>query len=235
MSIPINLVEKLKLIEELPCQRQEELAQKMKERRYKRREVILKKDEQSKYLYFLIEGRLQGVDFTVDGREAGLFFVNENDYFGELSIIDGIGHTEYIISTSESRVATLPAEEARHIFFNEPAAAKCLARSLAHRIRHESSQRSILRLPTVAQRLCAQILQITTTLDRKLHIVKNIPTQQELAIMIDTSRETVTRTLQSIQNEGAIERRGKDLVILRRDLLQDIMTGKTDLTKGRQP
>ncbi len=234
MSIAIETAIELKLIDKLPKEKQEDLASRLKEKKFSNRELVLKKNEPVRHLHFLLEGRLQAVDFTVDGREAGLFFIERNDYFGELPIIDGQPQNEYVISITDSRIATLPAEDARNLFFNEPSAAESITSTLAHRIRQYSEQRAILRLPSVAQRLCGQLLQIAMPLDtHKKCIIKNIPTQKELAIMIDTSRETVTRTLQLLQSSGAIERTGKDLLILRREWLQDIMEGKIDITKGR--
>jgi hypothetical protein len=39
-------------------------------------------------LCFLFEGRLQGVDFTIDGREVGLYFVEPGGFCGELTLFD---------------------------------------------------------------------------------------------------------------------------------------------------
>lgn len=44
-------------------------------RKFRRRAIVLTAGKKEENLCFLFEGRLQGVDFTIDGREVGLYFV----------------------------------------------------------------------------------------------------------------------------------------------------------------
>jgi len=52
-----------------------------------------------------------------------------------------------------------------------------------------------------------------------------MPTHQELAIMINASRETVTRVFQLLQTKALVERQGNDLLILNVQVLQAISQG----------
>ena len=58
---------------------------------FAKREVVLAKENPSPSLMFLLEGRLQAIDFTLDGREVGLHFIEEGQYFGEISVLDPTG------------------------------------------------------------------------------------------------------------------------------------------------
>ena len=62
----------------------EALAQSSQVERFARRAIILNAHKKENRVCFLFEGRLQGVDFTIDGREVGMYFVNEGDFCGEL-------------------------------------------------------------------------------------------------------------------------------------------------------
>ena len=79
-----------------------------------------------------IEGRLQTVDFTLDGREVGLHFVNERDFFNELALIDGAPAAEYVIAVAPSRITFIDRDRARELMFSTPGAAEALARNDAH-------------------------------------------------------------------------------------------------------
>jgi len=46
--------------------------------------------------------------------------------------------------------------------------------------------------------------------------------QSDLAALISTTRESVTRTFTKFRNEGIIELNGKTITILKRDLLEQI-------------
>jgi DNA-binding transcriptional regulator YhcF (GntR family) len=55
-----------------------------------------------------------------------------------------------------------------------------------------------------------------------------MPTHQELAIMINASRETVTRVFQLLQNKSVVQRDGNDLLLLNLEMLKDISEGTKD-------
>jgi len=44
-------------------------------------------------------------------------------------------------------------------------------------------------------------------------LIENAPTHQEIAIMINLTRETVTRTFQVLQSQGALTRDGDHLKV----------------------
>jgi CRP-like cAMP-binding protein len=226
MPILIPILQGLRLFESLPVSRVAELAQVMGERRVERREVVVKRGDSHAGLGFLIEGRLQTVDFTLDGREVGIDFIEEGDFFGELSVIDGQPAPEYVIAVAPSRVTLLDRDRARELMFSTPATSASVAARLAERMRRAARQRAVLALPSSFQRVCAQLLLLSRheAVDRA--VIAMPPTHQEIAIMVNTSRETVTRTLQFLQMQKVIARTGSELVVLAPEQLQQAADGK---------
>ena len=58
-----------------------------------------------------------------------------------------------------------------------------------------------------------------------MHVVENLPTHQDIANMINTSRETVTRTLLTLSQQGIIQKGTHRLIIIKRDELQKLVQG----------
>ena len=79
MPILIPILQGLRLFDSLPIEKLAEIAPTMSERRVERREVVVKRDQTDAGLGFLIEGRLQTVNFTLDGKEVGIDFVDNGD------------------------------------------------------------------------------------------------------------------------------------------------------------
>jgi CRP/FNR family transcriptional regulator, cyclic AMP receptor protein len=231
MSVPAIVMSQLPLLAGLPTVTQAHLAQHASERVFAKREVVIQKGAEGGWLYFLIEGRLQGVDFTVDGREVGLYFVNPGDYFGDIAVIDGQPHPVYVTAVSRSRVVQIPRDLIRPILFAHPRLAEVLCTSLALRLRQISGQRRILGLANPIQRVCAQ-LELLLVVTKDGSWVRNAPTHQELAIMINASRETVTRVFQLLQSRGVVERSGNDLRVDDAAFLQDVAAGKKQPEKA---
>lgn len=231
MPLPPALLHQLDLLRELPPAQQERLAGLMSERSYARREIVFNKEEPGQFLCFLLEGRLQGVDFTLDGREVGLYFVEPGQYFGEMSVIDGLPRGDYVIAVARARVALLPAEEARRLMTQTAEIASVVLRRLTGQLRAATAQRALLGLPNPAQRVCAQLLQLLPG-GTGAHQIAHAPTHQELAIMINSSRETVTRVFQVLQARGTVAREGHGLEVLDLASLTAIAEGREELPRG---
>jgi len=228
MPVAVSALAHLSLLSDLPAAELARLAGLASERSYARREVVFDKGEKGQHLCFLLEGRLQAVDFTVDGREVGLYFVDVGDYFGELSVIDGEPQAEYMIAVAKARVAFLPRHEARTLILSRPELAEQVLMRVARRLRAISAQRTLLALPNPAQRICAQLAQLAAGGP----LIAPVPTHQEIAIMINTSRETVTRVFQVLQNRGIMRREGNQLHIDDLAYLDSVAGGQTEPPKA---
>lgn len=232
MPIPFQRLHGIPLLRSLPQETLLRLSTRMDERHFARREVALGKDQTRVELGFLLEGRLQGVDFTVDGRGVGLYFVEPGDYFGELSIVDGQPPAEHVIAVVRSTAVFLEAEPARRLIVENPDMAQAVMARLAARVRNVSAQRTLLALPNPFQRLCVQLQLMARPEGPNVASLDPAPTHQELAMMINASRETVTRAFQLLMLREVIRRDGNRLVVLRRDFLTDIGEGRVEPPKS---
>jgi CRP-like cAMP-binding protein len=232
MAIPFQHLQRFPLLGPLSEEAIFRLSTCAEIRQFARREVVIAKEKPCFELGFLLEGRLQGVDYTVDGRNVGLYFVDPGDYFGELSVVDNQPAPEHLIAINKSSAVFLPAETSRKLIFENPAIAQALMVKLASRVRASAAQRTLLALPNPFQRLCVQILLLAQTGGNAHPQVDPAPTHQELAIMINSSRETVTRSFQILLLHQAIQRDGNVLSLLRPDFLSDIADGRIDPPKS---
>lgn len=226
MPIPIPILQGLRLFDRLPIEMLAKIAPTMTERKVERREVVVKLGETEAGLGFLIQGRLQTVNFTLDGKEVGIDFVSDGDFFGELAVIDGKPAPEYIIAVAPSRLAFLGREQARELMFSTPTSAAAIATRMAERMRLAASHRAMLALPSSFQRVCAQLNLLAQRSANGRLVIVMPPTHQEIAIMVNTSRETVTRTLQFLQGMKVVARAGNELVVDQPDTLQQAADGK---------
>ena len=64
------------------------------------------------------------------------------------------------------------------------------------------------------QRLCAQLLRICQKAGPDAGIIEKLPTQQELATLISSQRESVGREMSKLKDQGLIRRDGRSLRIL---------------------
>jgi CRP-like cAMP-binding protein len=186
---------------------------------FAKREMVLSKEKSSPSLMFLLEGRLQAIDFTLDGREVGLHFIEEGQYFGEISVLDGLPSPEVVIANKKSQVVMVPAREVRGLIFANPPAIEAMTSGLTERIRSQASLRQILGIISPLQRICA-LLQNLSKDGKAQEVIANAPTHQEIAIMVNLTRETVTRAFQVLQSQGVLARDGDNLKVDTKKLKQ---------------
>lgn len=232
MPVSVQLLSQFPLLQPLAREALEPLSARMALRSFARRAMVMGKENPTHELGFLVEGRLQGVDFTVDGRSVGMYFVDPGDYFGELSLVDGKAPSEFVIAAVKSTVAFLDGAAARELILGHPALAQAVMARLAQRVRTVMAQRTLLSLPNPFQRLCVLLLQLPQRPVDGVDEVAQAPTHQELAIMINASRETVTRAFQVLFLHKVLVREGNILKLMQPDLLRDIAEGRADPPKA---
>lgn len=231
MPVSPQLISQFQLLKSVAPEVKEALSSQMVLQEYTRRAVVIHKDSVTHHLGFLVDGRLQGVDFTVDGRSVGLYFVDPGDYFGELSVVDDLPTSEFIVAAVKSTVAFLDAKIARELILTHPDLAKAVMARLARRVRDVTAQRTLLSLPNPFQRLCVLLLQLPRIQDGDKVVIESPPTHQELAIMINASRETVTRAFQSLFANKLLVRSGNSLYVVSREKIIDIAEGRNAVSK----
>jgi hypothetical protein len=240
MTVTVNILQQLPLLSPLPRVTLSELSKVSDFKSFNKREVVVNKGAEPQHLLFLLEGRLQGVDFTVDGKEVGVFFSQPGEFFGELGVMDHGPHPETIIAIAKSTVITIPRLTIRPLLVAMPALAEILTMRLTSKLRQASAQRRVLGLTNPTQKVCAQLwimLNAQASAQSEVHgkaplhlppppsgaehfsRIQHIPTHQELAIMINSSRETVTRVFQQLLTKQVVQRDSNDLVVLKPLLL----------------
>jgi CRP-like cAMP-binding protein len=103
----------------------------------------------------------------------------------------------------------------RQVTMENPLLLKLLGERLAARVRQLTRQRSMLGLPNISQRVCCQLWMLVSEDARhqlKASIIVNPPTHMEIAIMLNLSRETVSRVFQILQTRNIVRRDGTSLL-----------------------
>ena len=182
-------------------------------RHFTRREMVCRKDEAPDGLYLLLTGRLQVIDIGEDGREVGLNLLKPGAFFGELSVIDGQPRSAHIIAQEASTVGVVPQQAARDLFYRTPATAEAMLRHVTALVRNMSSYRVLLAIPHAPQRVHALLHQLSQTMPGGMVVIPNLPKRQEMAIMVNTSRETVSRAIAQLIGLGVIEKDFRRLIV----------------------
>lgn len=194
-------------------------------RPYAKREVVLHKGGSGDGLLFLLAGQLQVIDITEDGRAIGLRMLAPGDFFGEIALINGTTRSASVVAMTDVLVAFLPAPVAMKLFSHSPSVASQMLRHLAQKIQRDSEFRALLSINNTAKRIYNFIVLMQKK-NPDGTVVENLPTHQDIANMINTSRETVTRALLTLTQQGIVQKESHRLLIKDPDALQKLAQGE---------
>ena len=98
--------------------------------------------------------------------------------------------------------------------------ANLVFQQLAADVRRNTEQRQLLTLPNAFQRIFVQIIHLAEQSPDKT--ITNLPKQHEIAAMVNTSRETVSRALQMLVKNGILIKQGHRFVVQHADQLKQL-------------
>ena len=217
----INL-RKIPLLSNLTVAEMGQVMADLRIRTYAKRDVVLQKGASGDSLLFLLSGQLQVIDVTEDGRAIGLRMLVPGDFFGEIAVINGTTRSASVVALSTVLVALLPRNTALHLFSHSPSVANQMLRFLAEKVQRDSKFRALLSIHNTAKRIYTFLDLLKEKKEGDIEVVENLPTHQDIANMINTSRETVTRTLLTLVQQGIIEKGTHRLIIVDPAALQKL-------------
>jgi CRP/FNR family transcriptional regulator, cyclic AMP receptor protein len=211
--VSVALLNKIPLLEGLDLQQLEVLAAAMRVANFSKRDFVIHKGSQGDELFFLLRGRLLVVDVAPDGKETGLNFLMPGDFFGEIAVIDGLARSASVVAVSASQVAVLPKVIARDLIYHTPLVAERMFNHIAGKLRASTDFRAILGISNAFQRVFALIRLLAKPDPGQLVTIENMPTHQHIALMVNTSRETVTRALHILHESAIIEKDNQRMIV----------------------
>ncbi len=221
VDITINL-RNIPLLAHLTADEMAKVKAELRIRRYARREVVLQKGAGGDSLLFLLSGQMQVIDVTEDGRAIGLRMLSRGDFFGELAIINNSTRSASVVALSEALAASLPSATALHLFTHSPSVASQMLRNLAQKVQRDSEFRALLSINNTSKRIFNFLMLMQQKTPGKQDSVENLLTHQDIANMISTSRETVTRTLLTLAQQRIIQKDAHRLIIVNPEALQKL-------------
>jgi CRP/FNR family transcriptional regulator len=197
----------------------------MVERVYQPGEIIFLESQPSNGLFFVSRGRVRVYKTASTGKEQALCLMTPRTCFGGCPIFDGSRSPVTAQAIDEVVAYVLPRDEAIAQAADNPALGRAVLRIFAGRLTHLTTVVDGLSFKCVTERVAARLLDFAhergRITDRGLEIELDL-TQEKLASLVGCAREVITRSLLRLERMGAIDARGRRVVILDREKLANL-------------
>lgn len=189
-------------------------------RAYAEGEVVVSEAEPGDALYVLLTGRVKVALYGESGREVILsIFKEPGDFFGEMSLLDDEPRSATVLAMEPSTLLVLSRPDFRAHLSRHPRVAVQVMTELSRRLRRADAVIGDLALLDVLGRLAARLRDLALADGEAApegRVIRNRPTQAEIAGMIGASRETVSRALSELARRGDVVLTGRRLLVRHR-------------------
>jgi CRP/FNR family transcriptional regulator/CRP/FNR family cyclic AMP-dependent transcriptional regulator len=195
---------------------------------YDKDEIIIRENDTEDQSFFVIaKGQVKIFISGIDGTEAVLGILNEGDFFGEMSLIDGEPRSASVKAVQKSELVVIRRDD----FLNELQGTSKLTISLliemSRRIRKLDKQISNLELMSVYGKIATTIMDITKekgiqtrlTDGTSAKVTYDCPSKLWIADMSGASKEDASNAISYLQRKGFIAFNGNDLYVFKNPVL----------------
>lgn len=178
------------------------------EKSVRRGEYVFLRGTFGKVLYLVLEGLIKIEQPTERGKVKTLALLGPGECFGEMAIITNLPRSASALALENSKLLMLKREVFLTHLQNHPEISLRIIEVLCQRLTEANEQIKSLTFDSVAARLSNHLVSLAEKfgeMDAGVWRIRIRLTHQELADLVGSTREIITRTLKLFADEGSIE------------------------------
>ncbi|MCA9830322.1 MAG: Crp/Fnr family transcriptional regulator [Dehalococcoidia bacterium] len=194
----------------------EALARELPVTTYSPREMVLHQGEPVAGVYVTVAGRARLFVTSGDGKEQTLRILTRGDTFAEVPVFDGGDSPATVEALDHFEVIVISRERLRALIRTHPDVADAVLQHFARRLRGFTAIIEQVSLQSVTSRLARYLYQtakVEGTRSGSTIIVQREVTVHDLATIVGSVREVVTRYLKEFESQGILTISRREFVI----------------------
>ncbi len=172
---------------------------------------------------FVLSGHANAISYSVDGDETWLGEYRPGQFIGLMSLFTADITNFEIRATSNLTVRSVPQEKMLQLMRQDVTLCEAIAEDLAARLQTSVSDLLDVHTLSIKGRVCSELLRLSLPIgvEPDRHIIRPSPVFVELARRLNSTRETVSRTVSELQKKGVISRHPGALIVEDLELLEN--------------
>jgi len=184
--------------------------------------IIVRQGDHCDSAFLLLAGRANALSYGVEGQTVLLHEYRPGDFFGAVGFPEGSFEDAEVLAVERSRTAIFLALDFLALLERHGCVGVALSRALMRQLRATAGkvvERSTL---SAAGRIHAELLRLARLGDGRS--IDPAPVLSKLAMRVNTTRETASRTINALLRRGIAKReRGKLVIVSPRQLEEMIV------------
>ncbi|MFA7326870.1 MAG: Crp/Fnr family transcriptional regulator [Candidatus Kapaibacterium sp.] len=223
-------LEKFNLFEKLDMSCLSELGKKSSMIKYKKSDAIFIPEELHKNIFFLKKGKVKISTYNKEGEELIKAVLKPGEMFGKLPYSPGSEENDYAFAMEECTVCYMPAEDFEKLIQTDAGLSAEVMKFVGLRLQKLERRVERLSFKDSKSRLIEMILDFKEDFGRRVgdeYFIEQTLSHKEIAALIATSRQTVTKLLNELREKELIDFNRKKLIIRNYKGLKAELASKT--------
>lgn len=157
--------------------------------------------ETGEVLFILKRGRVNLYRINADGKKLVTATIGAGTVFGEMTLVGQGMHDTFAEASEECTLCVMSRSDVEHLLLSKPRVALRFMELMAVRLHEIETRMETVAFKSVPTRIATFLLQLADDETQQIVGVSH----QDLADMVGTYRETVTRILNEFRADGYIE------------------------------
>jgi len=223
-----DFLTKIPLFQGLPEPQIDKLTRIVTEHSFTGGQVIFTEGDKADGFYIVVTGRVKIYKLSPEGKEQILHVFGPGEPFAEVAMFSGGTLPAHAEAIKESRVVFVPRTAFVALIQQDPSIAMNMFGTLSIRLKRFTSLIEDLSLKEVPQRLAAYLLYLANEKKGQEHVELAI-SKGQLASLLGTIPETLSRILRKMSAQGCIATKGRTIELRDRQVLESLAAGEKSL------
>jgi CRP/FNR family cyclic AMP-dependent transcriptional regulator len=197
------------------------IARRARERHYLPRAQILTQGERAEATFLLVSGRARALLYSFAGQVVLLHEFAPGDFFGAVASGEPEPETADIVAIEELRALAFLAADFVRLIEAHGCVGLVVSRMLLRQLRATTERMAARTTLSATGRVHAELLRLAREGDGRT--LRPAPVFTELAVRVNSTRETVSRTISALERRGILRRDGDALVIVAPARLEEMV------------
>ncbi len=169
---------------------------------------VFAKRQDADAMYIVLSGRIKIFTNSASKKRKTFAYLKDGEFFGEMALVEGTTRTAAAQAVEPSRLLVIRKKDFQRLLARDPKMALYLLETVCERLRKANEEIEGLLFRNILGRVAKAMLELARRSGESNGgglVLKERFTQQELADIVGTTREPLTRALSSLRRAGLVD------------------------------
>jgi CRP-like cAMP-binding protein len=176
-------------------------------RKFPAKNLVFQEGDPGEALLIILSGKVKVLLSGKDGQEFILAILGPGSFFGEMAILESAARSASVMTVEPCEFLLLRQKDLTDLLTQHPAIALKILKNLSQRLRKTNEHIRSLVMFDIYGRVGRCLVNLAEVQGGKVNgqlLVPNRPSFQELAKMIGCTRETLSRAMKALRDNGSL-------------------------------